>query len=310
MIGDGADAFRVGHRRAAEFLDDEAHWRAHRTGRARGRRDLPVAWAAVPSQKRQRQREGRAVRQAAAQAARRRTARRRQFVTAALIVALVVGLLALLSRGDEGEQRVRSTDRTTTTAAAAAPSKTGTAPCPAADGSSPRTTSFDGAPQMCIDPAKTYTARVETDVGAFTMSLDVKKAPKTVNNFVFLARYHFYDDVKFHRVVPGFVVQGGDAAKGDGTGDAGYKIAEEPPGPGEYKIGSVAMAKGSAPATTGSQFFVITGDQGVQLPAQYSLFGQVTEGLDVVKKIEADGAPDPQPPKVVHKMTKVTITEV
>ena len=127
----------------------------------------------------------------------------------------------------------------------------------------------------------------------------------TVNNFVFLARNRAYEDVPFHRVIPGFVVQGGDVEKGDGTGGPGYEFADELPEQGEYEIGSVAMAN-SGPDTNGSQFFVITGDQGVSLPPNYSLFGKVTDGLDVVKKIEADGSPGGTP-TVTHKIVKVTI---
>ena len=160
---------------------------------------------------------------------------------------------------------------------------------------------------MCIDASKTYTAAVETDIGSFTVEFLADKAPQTVNNFVFLARNRFYEDVPFHRVIPGFVVQGGDAAKGDGTGGPGYQFADELPEAGQYEIGSLAMAN-SGPNTNGSQFFVITGDQGVQLPPSYSLFGKVTEGLDVVKKIEADGSAAGTP-ATIHRIVKVTITE-
>ena len=182
--------------------------------------------------------------------------------------------------------------------------------CPAADGSSPTRRKFDAPPPMCIDAARQYTATMVTSKGTMTIALDPVAAPKTVNNFVFLTRYHFYDGVKFHRVIPGFVVQGGDAAKGDGTGDAGYKFADElPKSVDEYKAGSLAMAN-SGPNTNGSQFFIVVSDAGgkqLQKPL-YSLFGQVTEGLDVVQKIEADGTPQGQP-KVLHQMVKVTITE-
>src|SRR5439155_14887309 len=113
----------------------------------------------------------------------------------------------------------KSSSSTTTTAAppttAAAAGKVGTQECPAADGSSPQTRTFDGEPKMCIDPAKTYTATMETDAGTMKIALDPKKAPKTANNFVVLARYHFFDGLMFHRVIPGFVDQGVDP-DGDG----------------------------------------------------------------------------------------------
>ena len=267
----------------------------------------------MPTEKRQRQKEGRAARQAALQSYRRKAARRRQLITGVAVFAVVVLILVLLQRGKDNGQSVTAGSSTTaqSPAATAAPaSKIGTAPCPPADGSAPRKIAFDGAPSPCIDPAKTYTATFETDVGTFTVALDAKQAPKTVNNFVFLARYHFYDGVTFHRVIPGFVVQGGDAAKGDGTGDAGYKFEDElPKSVDEYKAGSLAMAN-SGPNTNGSQFFIVVSDAGgkqLQKPL-YSLFGQVTAGLDVVQKIEADGSPQGQP-KTLHQMVKVTITE-
>jgi peptidyl-prolyl cis-trans isomerase B (cyclophilin B) len=267
----------------------------------------------MPTEKRQRQKEGRAARQAALQAYRRKAARRRQLITGVAVFAVVVLILVLLQRGKDNGQSVTAGSSTTaegTTATTAPAGKIGTAPCPPADGSAARKITFDGEPSPCIDPAKTYTAKLETDVGTFTVALDAKQAPKTVNNFVFLARYHFYDGVKFHRVIPGFVVQGGDAAKGDGTGDAGYKFADElPKSVDQYKAGSLAMAN-SGPNTNGSQFFIVVSDAGgkqLQKPL-YSLFGQVTQGLDVVQKIEADGTPQGQP-KAVHQMVKVTITE-
>jgi cyclophilin family peptidyl-prolyl cis-trans isomerase len=269
----------------------------------------------MPTEKRQRQKEGRAARQAALEAYRRKAARRRQLITGIGVFAVVVIILFLLQRGKDSGQGVTAGSSTTakgsgTTVTAAPAGKVGTAPCPPADGSAKRTITFDGEPQSCIDAAKTYTANVATDVGAFTITLDAKKAFNTVNNFVFLARYHLYDGVPFHRVIPGFVVQGGDAAKGDGTGDVGYKFGDElPKSVDEYKAGSVAMAN-SGPNTNGSQFFIVASDAGgkqLQNP-NYSLFGQVNNGLDVVQKIESDGSPDGKP-KVLHQMVKVTITE-
>jgi cyclophilin family peptidyl-prolyl cis-trans isomerase len=276
----------------------------------------------VPTEKRQRKKEGQAARRAAEAAARRRASRRRQAITAVVVGGIVIGLLALLSAGGS-KKKTKLTSTATTVAGASTTSLTpttatsattvpgaaitGNTPCPKADGSSPRTTSFAKPPPMCIDTAKTYTATIQTDVGTIVVALDAKKAPKTVNNFVVLARYRFFDGIVFHRVVPGFVIQGGDP-KGTGQGGPGYQFADELPKAGEYKIGSLAMAN-SGPNTNGSQFFIITGQQGVQLPPQYSLFGQVTQGMDVADKIDADGAPDPNPPKVLHRMVKVTITE-
>ena len=156
--------------------------------------------------------------------------------------------------------------------------------CPAADGSSPRTTRFDGPPPMCIDPAKRYRAEVMTSLGPLTIALDAASAPNTVNNFVVLARYHFYDGVVFHRIIQGFMCQGGDP-EGTGRGGPGYSFADELPPPGRYELGSVAMAN-AGPDTQGSQFFVVSGPSGVRLPPSYSLFGKVVKGLDVLDAME------------------------
>ncbi|HEV2811066.1 MAG TPA: peptidylprolyl isomerase, partial [Acidimicrobiales bacterium] len=147
----------------------------------------------------------------------------------------------------------------------------GETPCPAADGTAPRTTQFEQPPPMCIDASRSYVATVSTTKGSFRITLDPGRAPRTVNNFVVLARYHFYEGIAFHRIIPGFVVQAGDPM-GNGRGGPGYTVPDELPGPGEYEAGSVAMAN-SGPDTNGSQFFVVTGPAGVSLPPSYSLFG-------------------------------------
>lgn len=179
--------------------------------------------------------------------------------------------------------------------------------CPPADGSAERVTSFPSAPPMCIDPAKTYTATMETDAGTMTIALDAAQAPRTVNNFVVLSRYHYYDGLTFHRVIQSFMAQGGDP-EGTGAGGPGYEFEDELPEAGEYTVGSVAMAN-AGPDTNGSQFFIVSGPAGEQLPPNYSLFGQVTEGLDTLRQIEADGSASEGPPAMVHTITKVTITE-
>ena len=158
------------------------------------------------------------------------------------------------------------------------------AECPAIDGSSERRTSFDGPFEMCIDTAKRYEATLSTNHGDVVIALDALKAPKTVNNFVSLARYHYYDSLTFHRVIGGFMIQGG-CPEGSGRGGPGYKFEDELPQPGEYKLGSLAMAN-AGPNTNGSQFFIVSGASGVGLPPSYSLFGQVVSGMDIVEKIE------------------------
>ena len=179
--------------------------------------------------------------------------------------------------------------------------------CPAADGSSPRQTSFDGPFPMCIDPAKSYSAELDTSLGSMTVHLDAAAAPKTVNNFVNLARYHYYDGLVFHRIIQGFMCQGG-CPEGSGRGNPGYRFEDELPKPGRYEIGSVAMAN-AGPNTNGSQFFIVSGPSGVGLPPQYSLFGKVVNGLDVLEKMEKveTGAGDRPATDVV--INSVTITE-
>ncbi|MDQ3575624.1 MAG: peptidylprolyl isomerase, partial [Actinomycetota bacterium] len=125
--------------------------------------------------------------------------------------------------------------------------------CPAADGSSPKRQRFDAPPPMCIDPDASYTAEMVTTKGTMTIALDALAAPRTVNNFVVLARYHYYDGVSFHRIIPGFMAQGGDP-EGSGRGGPGYRFEDELPRPGRYEIGSLAMAN-AGPNTNGSQFF-------------------------------------------------------
>jgi cyclophilin family peptidyl-prolyl cis-trans isomerase len=177
---------------------------------------------------------------------------------------------------------------------------------PAADGSSPKRQKFDAKPPMIIDPTKTYTAEMLTNKGAMTIALDAIGAPVTVNNFVFLARWHYYDGIIFHRIIPGFMCQGGDP-EGKGFGGPGYKFEDELPKPGRYEIGSLAMAN-AGPNTNGSQFFIISGPDGVGLPPAYSLFGKVIKGLDVINAIEATGSRSGQPSEPVIIET-VTITE-
>jgi cyclophilin family peptidyl-prolyl cis-trans isomerase len=158
---------------------------------------------------------------------------------------------------------------------------------PNADGSSPQQRSFDAEPPMIIDPDKRYVATMVTSHGTMVIALDPLAAPKTVNSFVFLSRYHYYDGIVFHRVIPGFVLQGGDPT-GTGSGGPGYRFDDELPAPGRYKVGSLAMAN-AGPNTNGSQFFVISGSDGVRLPPQYSLFGEVVSGQDVIGTIDAVG---------------------
>ena len=177
---------------------------------------------------------------------------------------------------------------------------------PAADGSSPQTQQFDGPPPMVIDPAKRYTAEMVTSKGTMTIALDPIAAPKTVNNFVFLARWHYYDGIVFHRIIPGFMLQGGDP-EGSGRGGPGYRFEDELPPRGRYEIGSLAMAN-AGPNTNGSQFFVISGRDGVALPPSYSLFGKVVKGTEVISAIESVGSRSGTPSEPVT-IESVVVTE-
>ena len=179
-------------------------------------------------------------------------------------------------------------------------------PFPPFDGSAPKQQQFAEPPEMGIDPAKRYTATMSTSMGDLVIALDAIKAPKTVNNFVFLALNHYYDGVIFHRIINGFVCQGGDPT-GTGRGAPGYLFEDELPKPREYHIGSVAMAN-AGPNTNGSQFFLISGPSGVQLPPAYSLFGKVVKGLEIVDEMQRVPTGSGDKPKTDVVINSVTIT--
>lgn len=140
--------------------------------------------------------------------------------------------------------------------------------------------SYPAPPAMAIDPAHSFTATIDTSAGTLTCELFASEAPKTVNNFVFLARDGFYDGVIFHRVISGFMIQGGDPT-GTGSGGPGYRFDDEPVSR-KYNRGTLAMAN-AGPNTNGSQFFVMHADYG--LPPNYTIFGRLTAGEDVLDKI-------------------------
>jgi cyclophilin family peptidyl-prolyl cis-trans isomerase len=180
-------------------------------------------------------------------------------------------------------------------------------PFPPFDGSAPKQQKFSEPPEMGIDPDKRYTAKMDTSMGELVIALDAKKAPKTVNNFVFLALHHYFDGIIFHRIINGFVCQGGDP-EGSGRGGPGYRFEDELPRPGEYQLGSLAMAN-AGPDTNGSQFFLISGPSGVQLPPSYSLFGQVVKGLEIVDEMQKVPTGSGDRPKTNVVINSVTVTE-
>ena len=155
---------------------------------------------------------------------------------------------------------------------------------------------WDNAPEMQIDAAKNYSVSVETNKGTLEIELFAKDAPNTVNNFVFLAREGFYDGVAFHRVIPNFMIQGGDPT-GTGSGGPGYRFADEFDGnPNRHDTGSLSMAN-AGPGTNGSQFFICHGPQ-PHLDGKHTVFGKITSDQATVDSI-AQG----------DTMVKVTVNE-
>lgn len=254
----------------------------------------------MPSaEKRQRHKEHRRAR-VEEQLRLRRARRRRQFL---ILVFLLIAAASFVLARTVFKPKSQPAGKSPATAASPTPSPT------TASGSIPASCPST-APEMAVDPAKTYKATMETSMGTIVIDLDAKRAPKTVNSVVALARCNFYDGLIFHRIVKGFVIQGGDP-QGTGMGGPEYSVTEAPPSDLKYEVGTVAMAKtgAEAPGTSGSQFFIVSGPQGATLPPQYALVGKVSSGQDVVGRIEAvpvDGEDRPNdPPKIVD----VTITE-
>jgi cyclophilin family peptidyl-prolyl cis-trans isomerase len=216
--------------------------------------------------------------------------------------ALVACLIAVLAAGCGGGDGDAEGDTATTTTAAASPE------CERVAAPDPRDAPTLTLPDGTLDPAKTWQLTFETNCGDFTVDLDLALAPETTASLVFLAREGFYDDTIFHRIVPGFVIQGGDPTQ-TGTGGPGYATLDAPPGSVRYTKGTVAMAKsGLEPAgTAGSQFFVVSAN-GVNLQPEYAVVGTVSEGLDVVERIGALGDANERPTQPVVVST-VSVTE-
>ena len=164
---------------------------------------------------------------------------------------------------------------------------------------------YSTPPALEIDLNKAYSATLHTNHGDIEIDFDAARSPQTVNNFVFLARDGFYNGVIFHRVISGFMIQGGDPT-GTGRGGPGYKFRDEIEGPGSYTRGTVAMAN-AGPNTNGSQFFIMHNDGG--LPHSYTIFGKVTEGMDVVDAIASTPTDRSDRPNSDCTINRVTITE-
>jgi peptidyl-prolyl cis-trans isomerase B (cyclophilin B) len=218
---------------------------------------------------------------------------RQRWIILAVFAVLAVGVVAaiLISRGGG------KSDSTTTAAGAEG--------CKQVETPKPKHVSLK-APKQTVKPGEELTAVMQTSCGTFDIALDTKQAPKTTNSFAYLAEQGFYNGLDFHRIVPGFVIQGGDPL-GTGTGGPGYTVVEKPPANLAYTKGTVAMAKSSAEpsGSSGSQFYVVTGaDAG--LPPEYALVGKVSKGLDVVERIGKLGTASEKPKQTVL-IEKVTI---
>jgi cyclophilin family peptidyl-prolyl cis-trans isomerase len=253
-------------------------------------------------------------------------------VIVVVAAAAIVGIAFAVSSGNNGSGKKSATSTTssststststsTTTAGQAANAKLQVqadavavkAGCPASTSTRVNTQHYTSAPSMTIDTSKTYTATVVTTAGTFDVALDAKTAPRTVNNFAFLANKGYYHCVIFHRVIPGFMDQTGDPT-GTGTGGPGYTIPDENPPKAtnasqQYPLGSVAMANTGTPNSGGSQFFIVAGPQGESLPNSYALFGAVTSGMDVVNTINQQGSAQGVPPDVTQRIISITTHE-
>ncbi len=272
----------------------------------------------MATEKRERQKAARRQKiEAQQRAAKRRKTIQRASIVAVVAVVVVVSAAFLFSSSSPSKSAASTTTSSTTTTTAANVSKAQAAAnalavkagCPASTTTRVNTLTWTSAPPMTISTAKTYYAHFVTTAGNFVVKLDATTAPITVNNFVFLAEHKYYNCVIFHRVIPGFVVQGGDPT-GTGAGGPGYTIPDELPKSGSptYPLYSVAMANTGKPHTGGSQFFIVTGPSGEALPNSYSLFGQVVSGQGVVHTINNDGTASGTP-SVVQRMLSVTISE-
>jgi cyclophilin family peptidyl-prolyl cis-trans isomerase len=277
----------------------------------------------VPSEKRQRQRENAAARAASLRAAQQRRANRRKGLVGGLAVAAVIAIIALFviqSTGSSSNKTASTgkTSTTTTNGSTSTTTKPGSTPplapvvpagatlsqapppCPKPDGSSGRASHFAAAPGTCIDPAKTYTATFNTTQGTIVVTLDTPHIAGTVNNFVFLARYHYYDGSSFDRIDQGIdIIQGGspstqtiaDPGPGYTINDEGHFTTDASGtlhGPYTYAPGDLVMARGSGPKSASAQYFFVVGPAASSLDTQgtYVVFGHVTSGLNILQNIE------------------------
>jgi cyclophilin family peptidyl-prolyl cis-trans isomerase len=203
-----------------------------------------------------------------------------KFFTGIIFVLLIVSFVGIfiLFKNQNQNKNANSQEKSEVLSLASGNSQTDLKISPTMD--MPNSKKQLSKPEIIIDKNKSYTAKLTTTLGDIKISLSAQDTPITVNNFVYLARNKFYDNTIFHRVIKGFMIQGGDP-EGNGTGGPGYRFDDEP-FDGDYSKGTIAMAN-AGPNTNGSQFFIMHADYA--LPQNYVIFGKVTEGLDVVDKI-------------------------
>jgi cyclophilin family peptidyl-prolyl cis-trans isomerase len=277
----------------------------------------------VPSDKRARQRAAREARLAAEAQQQKRRRQIRNGVIVVVIVGVIVGIVFLVS-GNNNTSKSKAGTTTTTVAGKGADAKLQAqanevavkAGCPASPTTPTAAASqkYTAPPPMTIDTSKQYSATFKTTAGTFDVSLDATAAPKTVNNFVFLANKDYFNCGAFFRVIPGFVLQTGNPAQTNAGTEPGYTIPDELPPKAsnpaqQYPLGSLVMANTGQPNSGGSQFFIVSGPQGESLPNTYSLFGQVTSGMSVVTTIDKQGSTSGVPPDVTQRIISVTIHE-
>jgi cyclophilin family peptidyl-prolyl cis-trans isomerase len=218
-------------------------------------------------------------------------------------VALTLVLVLLLATAGCGGDDASDEAEATTTEATETEGSTG---CSKVEAPAPRKDGDEEEPSERLDPERTWTLTFDTSCGRFVVTLDTAGAPATTASLVALAEDRFFDNTLFHRVVPGFVIQGGDPTQ-TGTGGPGYSTVDAPASDTTYVRGVVAMAKTAAepPGTAGSQFFVVTGTN-IGLPPEYAVVGRVTEGLDVALLIDAIGDPTTEQPLLPVVIESVT----
>ncbi|HSZ37623.1 MAG TPA: peptidylprolyl isomerase [Acidimicrobiales bacterium] len=278
----------------------------------------------MPSEKRARQRAAREARLAAEARSAKRRRQIRNGIIVVIVAGAIVGIAFLVSSNNNPVGKQSSTSTTESSAAktnahlqAEANAAAEKAGCPASPTTPANTQHYTAAPAMTIDTTKSYSATVKTTTGTFVVGLDAQAAPKTVNNFVFLAEKGFFHCNSFFRVIPNFVNQTGNPAQTNAnstTSGAAYTLPPEnlpatgTAGNPTYPAGSLAMATSSA-GVSGSQFFIVAGSQGEALPNSYPLFGLVTSGLHVVQTINQQGSSSGTPPDVTQRILSVTIHE-